>query len=150
MDRLSSNARLTFVNYRVLAILVALAGALSAGQRAISIPSGAKLYVSPMEWNLDRYVNAEIDKQALPVQLVSSEEQADFVMTTHYEKLGTHMLAPGHYVHVEIISERNGASVWRDEVNDFAIFFGRLRRHGPGKAAESIIKKLRAKVIGSH
>jgi hypothetical protein len=103
-----------------------------------------------MEWNLDRFVTAEIGKKAVPVQLVASAEQAEFVMTTHYEKLGTHLLAPGHYVLVEIVSARNGASVWRDEVNDFAIFFGRLRRHGPGKAAESIVKKLRTKVFGAR
>jgi hypothetical protein len=101
-----------------------------------------------MEWSLDRFVTAEIGKQALPVQLVATEDQADFVMTSLYQKLGTHLIAPGHYIQVKIVTAHGGKPVWADEVNDFAVFFGRLRRHGPGKAAESIVKKLRNKVFG--
>jgi hypothetical protein len=103
-----------------------------------------------MEWGLDRFVTAEIVKQSLPVELVNSEEDADFVMTSQYQKLGTHLIAPGHYIQVRIVGYHSGDSVWADEVNDFAVFFGRLRRHGPGKAAESIVRKLRHKAFPTH
>jgi hypothetical protein len=108
---------------------------------------GAKLYVAPMEWGLDKFVIAEIESQSLPVQLVTDPHQADFVMTSLYQKLGSHMIAPGHYIQVKIDAADGGKTVWADEVNDFAVFFGRLRLHGPRRAAQSIVKKLRANLI---
>jgi len=110
----------------------------------------AKLYVAPMEWNLDRFVVAQIVRQGLPVQLVTSQDQADFVMTSLYQKLGSHLIAPGHYIQVQIVATDNRKPVWAEEVNDFALVFGRLRRHGPGKAAESIVKKLRHSLTRAH
>ena len=109
----------------------------------MSASPGAKLYVAPMEWNLDQFVSDEIRRQGLPVELVSTEDQADFVMTSLYQKLGSHLMAPGNYIQVRITAAADGRTLWANEVNDFAVFFGRLRRHGPRKAAESIVKKLR-------
>jgi hypothetical protein len=96
-----------------------------------------------MEWELDHFVCDEIRKQGLALQLVGTEDQADFVMTSLYQKLGSHLIAPGHYIQVRIAEVSGGKRVWGDDVNDFAVFFGRLRRHGPRRAAESIVKKLR-------
>jgi hypothetical protein len=101
-----------------------------------------------MEWGLDGFIADEIRRQGLPVQLVSTEDQADFVMTSLYQKLGSHLIAPGHYIQVKIVAANGGRLVWGDEVNDFAVFFGRLRRHGPRKAAEHIVKKLRNNLSG--
>lgn len=126
-----------------------LVGALEAKHPVPAILSpGAKLYVAPMEWGLDRFLTDEIRKQGVPVQLVSTEDQADFVMTSLYQKLGSHLIAPGHYIQVKIVEANGGKRVWGDEVNDFAVFFGRLRRHGPRKAAECIVKKLRYNLSG--
>jgi len=140
--------RLLEVRYRLFAIFalcLTLAGLLEAKRpdRA-SISPGARLYVAPMEWSLDRFVVAEIRRQALPVQLVADPKQADFVMTSLYQKLGSHMIAPGHYIQVRIVAASGGTPVWAGEVNDFAVFFGRLRAHGPRKAAQAIVRKLRA------
>jgi hypothetical protein len=140
------------VNYRTFAAValgLILAVAVEAGQPAPpNMPNGAKLYVAPMEWGLDRFVTAEIVRQDLPVQLVAAEDQADYVMTSLYQKLGSHLIAPGHYIQVKIVAVPNGSPVWAAEVNDFAVVFGRLRRHGPGRAAQSIVRKLRRKVFG--
>jgi len=110
---------------------------------ALSSSHDAKLYVAPMEWNLDQFVSDEIRRQGLPVELVSAEDQADFVMTSLYQKLGSHFNAPGNYIQVRVTAAEDGSTVWTNEVNDFAVFFGRLRRHGPRKAAEAIVRKLR-------
>jgi hypothetical protein len=132
----------------VFALVLAAASAVAAGQTpAATLTPGTKLFVAPMEWGLDRYVTAEITRESLPVQLVATEDQADFVMTSLYQKLGTHLIAPGHYIQVKIVAVQGGNSVWADEVNDFAVLFGRLRRHGPAKAAEVIVKKLRDKMF---
>ncbi len=110
----------------------------------------ATLYVAPMEWSLDRFVIDEVRRQGLTVRLVDTEERADYVMTSFYQHLGSHMIAPGHYIQVRIVAADNGRAVWEGEVNDFAIVFGRLRLHGPRKAAQSIVKKLRHNMSGAR
>ena len=106
------------------------------------MPKGARLYVAPMEWNLDRFVAAEIRSQGVPVQLVTDPEEADFVMTGVYQALGSHRMSPGHYIQVRIVAVDNGKQMWSAEANDYSLFFGRLRPHGPAKAARTIVKKL--------
>jgi hypothetical protein len=133
----------------MLAVGLILIGALEAKRPVLaSMSADARLYVAPMEWGLDRFVTDEIRRQALPVQLVTTEEQADFVMTSLYQKLGSHMIAPGHYIQVRIVAAYDGQAVWAGEVNDFALMFGRLRRHGPRRAAEAIVRRLRNNLLG--
>jgi hypothetical protein len=130
--------------FSLLALWLMAAGVLKAQPSiAVSASPDAKLYVAPMEWNLDRFVSEEIRRQGLPVDLVTTEDEADLVMTGLYQKLGSRFIAPGNYIQVRITAAPDGRTVWANEVNDFAVFFGRLRRHGPRKAAESIVKKLR-------
>jgi hypothetical protein len=94
-----------------------------------------------MEWNLDQFIIAEIRDQGLPLQVVKRPEEADFVMTSLYQTLGSHMIAPGHYIQVQIAAA-DGKQVWFAEANDYALFFGRFRRHGPAVAARAIVRKL--------
>ena len=124
---------------------LALAG-LAEAQRPVpvGVPRGSKIYVAPMEWGLDRFITAEIRNQDLPVQLVASPEEADFVMTSLYQGLGSHLISPGHYIQVSIAASSGGKQVWSAEANDYALFFGRLRPHGPGRAATAIVRKLSA------
>jgi len=139
---------------RLLAVLVlcfvlcfTLAGVLKAQSTASgSLPPGAKLYIAPMEWQLDRFVAAEIGRRGLPVQVVASPREADFVMTSLFQDLGSHMFSPGHDIQVMIVAVDGGKQVWSSEVNDYAVFFPRLRPHGPGRAAEAIVKELRNKL----
>lgn len=138
---------LRLVMYRTfwLLTLCPMAAGVLGAQPSIAVRASpeSKLYVAPMEWNLDRFVSDEIRRQGLPVDLVATEDEADLVMTGLYQKLGSHFIAPGNYIQVRITAAADGRTVWANEVNDFAVFFGRLRRHGPRKAAESIVKKLR-------
>lgn len=135
--------------FMVFLVFFTLAG-LSEAKRPVSIDLslGAKLYLAPMDWNLDGFVAAEIRRQGLPVQLVTQVDQADFVMTSLYQPLGSRLISPGHYIQVKIVTANGGKPVWRDEVNDFALFFGRLRPHGPRRAAEVIVRKLRNNLSG--
>jgi carbonic anhydrase len=139
-----------YLTFAIFSLGLTLATACEAQQLSASMVPGAKLYVAPMEWNLDRFVVAQIVRQGLPVQLVTSEDQADFVMMSFYQKLGSHLIATGHYIQVQIVATDNRKPVWADEVNDFALVFGRLRHHGPDKAAESIVKKLRNSLTRAH
>ncbi len=110
---------------------------------ADGIPPNARLYVGPMEWNLDRFVTAEIQRQGLPLQLVDRPEDADFVMAAQYQGLGSHFLSPGHYIQIKVVTADGARRVWFAEANDYAVFFGRLRHHGPSRAAAAIVKRLR-------
>jgi hypothetical protein len=104
---------------------------------------GAKLYIAPMDWALDQFILAEIGKQGLPLQMAASAEQADFVMTGVYQALGSRLMSPGHYIQVRILAAGSGKQMWLGEANDYALFFGRMRRHGQGRAAEAIVRNLR-------
>jgi hypothetical protein len=101
-----------------------------------------------MEWNLDRFVAAEIRKQGLSVQLVALPAEADFVMTSLYQGLGSRLISPGHFIQVTIVATHGGNQVWRADASDYAVFFPRLRPHGPGRAAATIVKKLRNDMSG--
>ena len=129
---------------------VTLVGLAEAQRHAPGLPQGAKLYVAPMEWDLDRYLTAEIRKQALPVNLVTRPEVADFVMTSLYQGMGSHMMTAGHYIQVKIAAVDTGDPVWGADANDYALLFGRLRSHGPGRVAVTIVKKLRIRMSGNQ
>jgi hypothetical protein len=103
-----------------------------------------------MEWNLQRFVTAEIERQNLPLKLVERPEDADFVMAAQYQSLGSHFLSPGHYIQVQLVSAHGARQVWFTEANDYAMFFGRLRRHGPSRAAAAIVKRLRLDMAASR
>jgi hypothetical protein len=132
----------------LLLACLASAGVLGAREADSTVPSGAKIYVAPMEWNLDRFVTAEIEKQGLPVRVVAKPEESDFIMTGVYQNLGSRMISPGHYIQVQIEAADGGKQVWSAEANDYALFFGRLRPHGPRKAAEEVVRKLNRRMAG--
>src|SRR5579864_9469032 len=47
---------------------------------AAAFPQGAKLFIAPMEGNLDGFIASEIVKQKIPVTVVTDEKDADFVL----------------------------------------------------------------------
>jgi hypothetical protein len=110
---------------------------------ANGLPSGARLFVAPMEWNLDEFIRAEIRDKGLPVHLVDREEDAEFIMTASSEKLGSRLLSPGRDFQVRIAAADSLKQVWSAEASDYAMFFGRLRSHGSARAARSIVRMLR-------
>jgi hypothetical protein len=127
------------------AVALCLVGPLEAGSPgSAAMPPGAKLYISPMEWDLDKSITGEIHRQGLNLQLVATPEEADFVMTSLYQGLGTHMMSAGHYIQVKIVTANSGKQVWFGEAHDYALLLGRLRPHGPGRAAKAIVNKLRS------
>ncbi len=133
-----------------IALTLCLAALASAQKPAVApLPAGAKLYVAPMEWNLHQFVTAEIQRQTLPVQLVERPEDADFVMSSHYQSLGSHFMSPGHYVQVQIVASKDGKEIWYTDANDYALFFGRLRPHGPNRVAEEVVRKLNRRMTSS-
>jgi hypothetical protein len=108
-----------------------------------NLPSGAKLFVAPMDWNLDGFIRSGIIKKGLPVALVGRPQDADYVMTASAMKLGSRLLSPGRDFQVKIEAADTGSQIWSAEASDYATFFARLRSHGAGRAANSIVRQLR-------
>jgi hypothetical protein len=77
------------------------------------------------------------------VKLVTNPQDADFAMAGQYEALGSHLLSPGHSIRVKIVSADGTKQVWSGDANDYDLFFGRMRHHGPKRAAAAIVKQLR-------
>jgi hypothetical protein len=124
-----------------LAILLSLGNV--AAQDSAPLPTGAKVYIAPMEWQLDGLIAAEIHRQNLPVNVVQQQTEADYVMTGSSEKLSSHMMSPGRCFQVTIVTANNGKPVWTGEADDYATVFGRLRTHGPNRAAKALVGSIR-------
>ena len=121
-------------------------GLVSAKEPESPIPAGARLYVAQMDWNLHAFIAAEIQRQALPLRLVNSPEDADFVMTGSYQSIGSHMISPGHYIQARIVAADTGKAVCTVEAEDYSAPFGRLRAHGPARAATAIVHTLARRI----
>jgi hypothetical protein len=127
----------------LLTVIIGATLALSGEIQAAELPSGANLFVAPMEWNLDESIRAELGRNKLPLHLVGRPEDADYIMTGSSVKLGSRLVSPGRDFQVKIVAARSGAAVWTGGAGDYALFLGRLRPHGPARAARLIVLKLR-------
>ena len=92
---------------------------------------------------MERHLAAEIRRQGLAVELVANEADAEYVMTGSAEKLSSHFMAPGRWFHVSLTRLNGSQAIWSGEGDDYATVFGRLRSHGPDRAARSIVGGLR-------
>ena len=112
--------------FTILTLSLTLAGLASAQKPVVpALPTGTRLFVAPMEWNpRPVYYRRRSSGGRLPVQLVGRPEDADFVMTSVYQSLGSHFMSPGHYIQVKIAGASDGRQVWFTEANDYALFFG--------------------------
>ena len=130
---------------RLILALLLLSTALSAqGLR------GAKVHIEEMPLDLHLYLKAEIIKKQVPVLIVQTPEQAEYVLrgtATGSEKNKWHegwLTASKDKVTgaVEIVS-RDGILVWATEAGDRSLNWGSFRRGGPRKVADRIAKSLR-------
>ena len=121
-------------------------GLVSAKEPWSPIPAGARLYVAQMDWNLHAFIASEIQRQAVPLRLVNSPEDADFVMTGRFQTTGSHMISSGHYIQARIVAADTGKVVCTVEAEDYSAPFGRLRAHGPARAATAIVHTLARRV----
>jgi len=125
-----------------MVLLCLPAPAVFAGQDS-GLPAGAKIFIAPMEWQMEQHLASEIRRQGLPVELVADEAAADYVMTGSAEKLSSHFMAPGRSFHIILTRLDGSQTVWTGEGDDYATVFGRLRSHGPARAARTIVEGLR-------
>jgi hypothetical protein len=109
------------------------------------IPKGAKVFVAPIEGGFDTYLKDAIAKKKVPVEIVSSRDQADYEITgtSESQKASTAkkvILGNWHSREEASISVSNVKSsevVWAYSVHEEA------STHGKKSSAESCAKHLK-------
>jgi hypothetical protein len=118
-----------------------------------AIPRGAKLFITPMDNNLDSFIIAEIQKQKLPVVVVLKQEEAQYVLTGFSQITGSHWAEQvaasifggkdKYEASVKLVTADGKSLVWSAEAGDRSLLFGALRRRGQRKIAQRIVKEMK-------
>jgi hypothetical protein len=115
-----------------------------------NVPAGSKIFVAPMDGSLDGFIAAEILKQKLPLVLVTSDTQADFVMTG----MNVNVKGEDHWYNatwggkdknqgsVRLMGVQSKALVWAGDAGDRSSLFNAYRPGGLSKVAEKIVKQM--------
>jgi hypothetical protein len=110
--------------------------------------TGSRVFIAPMEGNLDGFISAEILKQKLPLIVVTSDAQADLVMT------GLNLKQDDHWYNaawggkdknegsVKLIGVHNKSVIWAGDAGDRSLLFSFYRRGGLSKVAERLVKQM--------
>jgi hypothetical protein len=126
---------------------------LAAQAPTVSLVSVKRIYVDKMDNDLDQYIRAEIQKQFKgTVQVVLKPELADAVMAGVSEHqsgtraavtgrwLGLHDTATGS---VSLLDKTGEVVLWSGEAGDRSIMWGSMKRGGPRKVADRLVKNLK-------
>ncbi len=119
---------------------------------AQGIPSGSKVFVAPMEGNLDGFITAEILKQHVKVLVVADDKDADYVMTGLSLKQDDHWYNTAwggkdkNEANVQLIQVQNKAIVWAMDAGDRSILLPHFRKGGLSKVAERIVDGMKHQV----
>lgn len=126
--------------------LIALAGAAFAAE---PVPSGAKMFIAPMENGLDGFIAPEIVKKKIPLVVVTEETQADYILT------GASLKADDHWYNtvfggkdknegnVRLLNVKTKEMIWAGEAGDRSLWWGNLKRGGERKVADRIVEQLK-------
>jgi len=133
----------------VFLVLIAAPSLLVARDHASSSAlAGTKLFISPMEGELDGFLSAEIVKKKLPFVAVTDEKEADYVLA------GASLVEDNKWYHVifggkdknegnvRLLSVKDKKMVWAGEAGDRSLWAGGLRRGGQRRIADRIVKKM--------
>lgn len=126
---------------------------LAAQAPPVSLGSVRRIYVDKMDNDLDQYIRAEIQKQFKgAVQVVLKPELADAVIAGVSEHqsgtraavtgrwLGLHDTATGS---VSLLDKTGEVVLWSGEAGDRSIMWGSMKRGGPRKVADRLVKNLK-------
>ena len=126
---------------------------LAAQAPTVSLFSVKRIYVDKMDNDLDQYIRAEIQKQFKgTVQVVLKPELADAVLAGVSEHqsgtraavtgrwLGLHDTATGS---VSLLDKTGEVVLWSGEAGDRSIMWGSMKRGGPRKVADRLVKNLK-------
>jgi hypothetical protein len=107
-----------------------------------------------MENDLDGFIRAEIVKRKMPLEVMLSPENIDYIMTGSLviqEKRSWHegwlSHEKDHNVgNIMIVSPGEKKMIWASEAGDRSWWWGALKRGGQRKTAERLVKNLKKAV----
>jgi len=121
--------------------------------RPLRIEVSSKLFIAPMEANLNEFIAAEIVKQKIPVELVLEEKDADYILTGFSQKtlIAWYDAVAGSLTggkdrleaSAKLVRVKDKTFVWAAESGDRSLIFGALKRGGQRKLAERIVRKMK-------
>jgi hypothetical protein len=114
------------------------------------IPDGSRIFVSEMEGDLDKHISSQLTKKKLPVTLVTSEQDADYIIT------GASLKGDNKWYHtvfgtgkdknegsIQVLSTKDRTMIWAGEAGDRSLWWGRLAKGGKGKVASRLVDKMK-------
>ena len=137
-----------FTRPLLLAVLVA-ASCAAAEKASPRVPVGSKVFIAPMEGNLNGFIAPEIIKKKIPLVVVTDDKDAEYILT------GASIKADDKWYHavfggkdknegnVQLISVKDKLMVWAGEAGDRSMWWGGLKRGGQRKVADRIVKQLK-------
>jgi hypothetical protein len=124
------------------------------------VPADSKVFIAPMEGQLDGFIPPEIQKRHLPIRVILDENQADFIMTGMTSRAGSawyDVIAGGviagkdkFEANVKLVSVKDKTLVWSASAGDRSVVFGAFRRGGQRKIAERIVKQMEKDLFGNY
>jgi hypothetical protein len=114
---------------------------------------GGKVFIAPMQGNLDGFLSAEILKQKLPLMVVTDEKQADLVITGMNVKEDDHWYNAAwggkdkNEGSIRLIQTQNKSIIWAGDAGDRSLLFSGFRRGGLSKVAERLVRQMNKDVF---
>jgi len=149
---MSATARVASISALLLAMQIpmAFAGNAKNAPPTEKIPKNAKVFVASMNDGFDTFLKEAITKKSVPVEVVSSREQADYEIsgTSDTQKASTAkkvILGNWHSreeASITLSSIKSGEVVWAYSVHQEA------SSHGKRSSAESCAKHLKQAIEG--
>ncbi len=137
----------------MLFLLLCSSFALAAEKTDNKVPSGSKLFIAPMQGELNGFIATEILKQKLPVIIVTDDKDADFVLT------GASLKADDKWYNtvfggkdknegnVQLLDVKSKTMVWAGEAGDRSLWFGGWKRGGERKVADRIVSSMKKELF---
>jgi hypothetical protein len=128
------------MRYSLQAISLSLLLAFSGTAQEKSIPRGSRVFITPMEKNLDGFITAEMQRQKLPIEVVLKQEDAQYVLTGLSQMTGSHWAEQvatsifggkdKYEAECKLVTTDGKSLIWAGEAGDRSLVFGALRRGG--------------------
>ena len=119
-----------------------------------NVPAGARVFITPMDKNLDSFITTEIQKQKVPLTVALKQEDAQYVITGFSQMTGStwaDQVASTIFggkdkfeASIKMVSADGKTLVWSGEAGDRSAIpiVGGFRRGGQRKIAERIVKQI--------
>jgi len=136
-----------------LAVVAGLAMALCGGQR-VALDQQPRVFIAPMEGQLDGFIAAEIIKKHLPMRVVTEEKDAQLILvgtSLKGEEDKWYRLAKDRNEgNVRLLDVGSKTMVWAGEAGDRSLFYTSWKRGGLRKVAERIAGRMKKEYCESQ